>query len=162
MRKMKYFTEGLKNIIHKVFLDTNILLDYLIDERKGSEQAKEIIRMIVNDKLEGYICPISLLNIYYVLRKQRTEEQRKYIIENLLNIFTISDINSEILQLGLFTEIKDYEDSVQYISAEKSGVDFIITGDKYFQSYKLDLPRLSSDELLHMIAIKLDEIKMES
>ena len=140
----------------------NILLDYLIDERKGSEQAKEIIRMIVNDKLEGYICPISLLNIYYVLRKQRTEEQRKYIIENLLNIFTISDINSEILQLGLFTEIKDYEDSVQYISAEKSGVDFIITGDKYFQSYKLDLPRLSSDELLHMIAIKLDEIKMES
>jgi predicted nucleic acid-binding protein len=151
LKKMKYFMEGLRNIIYKVFLDTNILLDYLIEERKENAQAKEIIRMIANDKLEGYICPISLLNIYYVLRTQRTEEQRMCIIENFLHIFTVSDMDSEILHLGLFTQIKDYEDSVQYICAEKSGVDLIVTGDQHFKSYNLDLPRLTSAELLHRI-----------
>src|SRR5690554_3592948 len=128
LMKMKKSGEGTKNIMLKVLLDTNVLLDYLIDERPNNTEASEIIKLIAGDMLVGYICPISLLNIYYILRSQRTEEERKEIIESFLNILGIVELDTDILKLGLHTSIVDYEDGVQYVCAKKINADYIITG----------------------------------
>jgi predicted nucleic acid-binding protein len=135
----------------KVFLDINILLDYLIEERPGNKAATEILKLVVDDALICYTCPISLLNIYYILRNQKTEQERKDIIESFLDIFNIVELDIDVLKLGLYASVTDYEDAIQYISAKKINADFIITGDKGFIGYDLDLKRVSPVEFLEII-----------
>jgi predicted nucleic acid-binding protein len=145
---MKKLTAEWKSIMYKVLLDTNILLDYLLTERPGNAAAQRIMEMTVEGQLTSYISPISLLNIFFILRKQRTEQERKEIIESLLEILDITDLDLNDLQSALYIPIDDYEDGVQYISAVKIDVDFIITGDQQFQKYDLELKMISPEEFL--------------
>lgn len=137
--------------MYKIFLDTNILLDYLIFEREGNIAAQRIIELTAEEKLTSFVSPISLLNIFYILRQQMTDQERKDIIESFLDIFNIVELDSDTLQLGLFAPISDYEDGVQYISAKKAGVDFIITGDERFRSSNLDLQIISPEEFIEKL-----------
>lgn len=146
--KTKKSKAGSKNTMYKVFLDINILLDYLIVERTGNPSAQRLMGLIAEDKLTGYISPISLLNIFFILRKQRTEQERKDIIESFLEILEIIELDFDTLQMGLYIPVSDYEDGIQYISALKSNVDFIITGDQQFQDYNLELKRIGAQEFL--------------
>lgn len=132
--------------MYKILLDTNVLLDYLINERIGNQAAKKILEATVKEELESYISPISLLNIFYILRQQLSEQERKDVTESFLDILNIVVLDVDILQLGLFTAIADYEDGVQYVSAKKADVDFIITGDEKFRDYDLDIKRMSAAE----------------
>lgn len=136
--------------MYKIFIDTNILLDYLITQRTGNSPAQRIMELIVEDKLTAYISPISLLNIFFILRKQRTEQERKEIIESFLEILEIVELDFDLLQTGLYIPVLDYEDGVQYISAVKANVDFIITGDQQFQDYDLELKRIDAQEFLNI------------
>jgi predicted nucleic acid-binding protein len=136
--------------MYKVFLDINILLDYLIVDRTGNPSAQRLMGLIAEDKLTGYISPISLLNIFFILRKQRTEQERKEIIESFLEILEIIELDFDTLQMGLYIPVSDYEDGVQYISAVKANVDFIITGDQQFQDYDLELKRIDAQEFLNI------------
>lgn len=88
MKGIKFMQE-LKNSIYKVFLDINILLDYLIEEREGHSSAQRIMELSVDNKLISYTSPITLINIFYILRNQRTETERKEIIERFLEIFKL-------------------------------------------------------------------------
>jgi predicted nucleic acid-binding protein len=143
---------GWKSIMYKVFLDINILLDYLIAEREGHSSAQRIIELSVDNKIISYISSITLINIFYILRKQRTESERKEIIESFLVILDIVELDVNLLQLSLYLPIEDYEDSVQYACAEKVDVDYIITGDLKFQKCDLELRRISSLEFLNEIS----------
>jgi predicted nucleic acid-binding protein len=134
--------------MYKVLLDTNILLDYLLTPRPGNTAAQRIIEMTVEDKLTSYISPISLLNIFFIVRKQRTEQERKEIIESLLEILEVTDLDFDTLQSGLYIPISDYEDGVRYMCAAKMNVDLIITGDQQFQKYNLEIKRVSPEEFI--------------
>lgn len=136
--------------MYKVFLDTNILLDYLITQRTGNSSAQRLMELLVEDKLTGYLSPISLLNIFFILRKQRTEQERKDIIESFLEILEIVELDFDLLQTGLYIPVLDYEDGVQYMSAVKANVNFIITNDQQFQDYDLDLKRIGAQEFLNI------------
>jgi predicted nucleic acid-binding protein len=50
--------------MYKVLLDTNILLDYLLIQMPGNAAAQRLMEMAVENKLTGYVSPISLLNIF--------------------------------------------------------------------------------------------------
>lgn len=137
--RMKSIPEGMRNLMDKVFLDTNVILDYLIEERDMHQAAQSILLHAVNDELACYASPISLLNIFYILRKQKSEQERKDIIENLMEILNMVPIDYDTMQLGLYIEIPDYEDGIQYISAKLADVRFIISSDKTFGNYNLDI-----------------------
>jgi len=134
--------------MYKVFLDTNILLDYLIVDRTGNPSAQRLMGLIVGDKLTGYISPLSLLNIFFILRKQLTEHERKEIIESFLEILEIIELDFDTLQMGLYIPVSDYQDAIQYISATRANVDFFITGDHQLQNYDLELKRISAQDFL--------------
>ena len=134
--------------MYKVFLDTNVLLDYLITQRTGNSSAQRLMELLVEDKLTGYLSPISLLNIFFILRKQRTEQERKDIIESFLEILEIIELDFDTLQMGLYIPVSDYEDAIQYMSAAKANVDFIITEDQKLQNCDLEIKRAGAEEFL--------------
>lgn len=150
LAKRSNMMEEKRNLMHKLFLDTNVLLDFLISERDGNQFAQSIIEMAADDEVVCYISPVSLLNIFYILRKQKTEQERKDIIESFIDILDIVPLDYDILQMGLYAPIKDYEDGIQYMSAKKANVDFIVSSDREFGKHNLDVQIISPEDFVKL------------
>jgi predicted nucleic acid-binding protein len=114
----------------KILLDTNIVLDVLLQREPFCDDARTIFELIELNKIDGYLCATSITTIYYLISKGINKLQADEIIESLLQLFDVADVNKNILLKSLQNNGKDFEDSVIYTSAEYFDIDVIITRDK--------------------------------
>ncbi len=116
----------------KIFLDTNILLDLLLD-RKNSYEASIILNSIDLGLFEGYISDITLVNVDYIAEKQKKEDEIKEFLILLLETMEICTPDTNLIYEALNLENKDFEDNIQYLLAKKCRCDCLITNDKNFK-----------------------------
>lgn len=114
----------------KILLDTNIVLDLLLEREPFCNEAKNIFTMIESNKISGFLCATSITTIYYLINKSVDKSKSDEIVDKLLQLFNITDVNKNILINSLKNNGKDFEDSVIYTSAEYFNIDVIITRDK--------------------------------
>jgi len=114
----------------KILLDTNIILDLLLKREPFSHNAKDIFLLVENGLLDGFISASSITTIHYLIEKSLSKQEANRYIDVLLQIFSISPIDKQILKDAVTNNGNDFEDSVIYTSAHYSKIDFIITRDK--------------------------------
>ena len=68
----------------RVLFDTNVLLDALLHRDTAHLYSSALLVMVANQYIDAYVAPHSLSNIYYILRKDKNEEERKQIISKIL------------------------------------------------------------------------------
>ena len=131
----------------KILLDTNIVLDLLLEREPFVDFAEEIFVMIEEQKIEGFLCPTSITTIYYLLNKNLDKKRCNDAMKTLLSLFNIIELNKKILLKSLENSGVDFEDSVIYTSASFADIDIIITRDKKgFKNSKVKV--LSPSEFL--------------
>lgn len=70
----------------------------------------------------------SIPNLFYILRKDYSQEKRRKFIKNLCDIFRISDLNAEkILSTVNNDGFTDFEDCLQEECAVEAAVNYIVT-----------------------------------
>lgn len=123
----------------KVFLDTNIFLDLLL-QREKFEEALIIFNSIERGLNEGVVLDITLVNVDYIAKKQKVDAKEflKLIVQNC----KVVGVNNELSMEALELDNKDFEDSLQYVSAKYEICEQIVTNDKGF--YVGDLTVVSS------------------
>jgi predicted nucleic acid-binding protein len=114
----------------KILLDTNIVLDLLLERDVFGELAKKIFIKVEKGEIDGYLCPTTITTIYYLLNRHLTKKDCNEAIKSLLNMFFITKIDKKILIESLDNSGVDFEDSVIYTSADFENIDIIITRDK--------------------------------
>ena len=137
----------------KIFLDANVVFDLF--DKKTSElnrtYAKLILQQIMEKNYVGYISPVSfLLTNYFILKQNTSEKEALKKIQALEKIIKITTINHQTVKKALYSHLHDFEDALQYYSAEAEPVDVIITRDAH-DFYKTKLPVLSPSEFLQNI-----------
>ena len=53
----------------KVYIDCNILIDWLLDREPFSYYATKIIGLTENNEIESYVSALTLANTYYIISK---------------------------------------------------------------------------------------------
>jgi predicted nucleic acid-binding protein len=97
-----------------LLIDTNIVLDWLLERKPFVTYAEQIIRHCINGKAKGYLACHSILNIFYITRKVFDIESQKEIGLMLCGMFQIIGIDSETIFKTLKTNnLKDLEDGLQ-------------------------------------------------
>ncbi len=114
----------------KVLLDTNVVLDFLLEREPFASDAMKIIAAIERGQIEGYLCPTSVTTLHYLIARASSVKKADGTIRKLLKLFRISRIDRTILLEATEKNGVDYEDSVIYTSALHSAVDAIVTRDK--------------------------------
>ena len=129
-----------------VFMDTNVVIDFLADRQPFSLYAARLFDLSVNGKISIYISAVSYNNIYYILRHSLTNNATIKLLADLSEMTVITDVTSAIIRQSLKIDFKDYEDAIQYYCALNiPGIDFIVTRDtKDFK--KSTLPVLTPAE----------------
>ncbi len=135
----------------RVLVDTNIILDYLLEREPFAETAKKIIKASQTKRIEGYIAAHTISNIFYILRKTYNAEDRKSILKDICRLFEIEGVDKEIVIRSLDnTQFSDFEDCLQMECARSFHADYIVTRNlKDFENG--DIPAVTPGDLLLII-----------
>ena len=113
---------------NKILIDTNVLLDYLLEREPFFEDAKKVIILCTDGKVKGCIAAHSIPNMFFILRKDYSEKERREVLLNLCKIFDVEGIDKVKLTLGLINKnFLDFEDCLQMECAKSYGADYIVT-----------------------------------
>lgn len=119
-----------------VLIDSDVILDFYFDRLPFSQDASKIIALCETQKFNGYITPLIISNVYYLLKKQSNHKKVIEIIKNLLLIIDVVSIEKSVVVKALNSEFKDFENALKHFSAVKaSTIEIIITQN--IKDYKL-------------------------
>lgn len=122
----------------KALIDTNVLLDHLAMRDGFFQDAAAIFSMVHDGYLIGIVSSISIVNCVYVLSKHYDGSAVLNQIKEMLDMFTISNVDADVLEKAADLKPYDYEDAVQYLSALPYQPDLIITRDaKGFRDFDI-------------------------
>ena len=102
----------------KILIDTDVILDFLFDREPFSEEASQILSLCEKRELRGFVTPVMVSNIYYLLRKAAKHEKVIETIKKLMDIVDVAIINKKTIVDALNSEFKDFEDALQNFSAQ--------------------------------------------
>ena len=111
-----------------VLIDTNVILDSVLDRKPFVEQSNAIFELCFKKKLYGCIAAHSITNLFFILRKHMTGKQRRVTLLKLCRLFTVVSIDSDKIISALNNDnFSDFEDCLQDECAVDFDADYIIT-----------------------------------
>lgn len=113
----------------RCFLDTNLLLDVLLDRRPFSEPAQLIWTLADRQRIQAAVSAISLNNIFFIVRKLASPTAAYTAVRTVMDIFTTVEVNDAVLRKALAYNFPDFEDAVQYASALRYRAQVILSRD---------------------------------
>lgn len=141
----------------RVLLDTNIILDFLLEREPFFTDADTLIQTIKADQIEGYLTATTLTDIFYIAKKSKGVQIAKQYISDLLALMRICPVNRRILNVAISSNLPDFEDAVQIACAMALNLDAIITRDTQgFASARL--PILLAGEVLQLLSENPEEL----
>jgi len=118
----------------KVFLDTNIIIDFLDDKREKHLKVQELMEHLILNNYTIVISEDMISTIFYIVKN------KKATLSFFQNI--IKSKRWEIIVYGVllieeavniaFENDLDLEDLLQCLCAKENGCELLITEDKYF------------------------------
>ena len=131
----------------KVFLDTNVLLDYLLNREGFAEYAMQLLLLGNAKEIDLCVADLSISNIAYITRETISKEDFYDVMKKLSRCYTIVSMGKKVVNQALDAQWSDFEDALQYYTALNAGADVIITRNaKDFK--QAELPVMTASEYL--------------
>ena len=111
----------------KIFLDTNIILDFLGEGEGFYEASAKIMTLADKKKIQVYTSPSSISNVFYVLTRYENSKIALEKIRKFKLLCSMSVMDDEVVEKAINSDFKDFEDAMQYFSALASNCNIIIT-----------------------------------
>lgn len=113
--------------MERLFLDTNILLDFVLDRAPFAEQAERILQLKVTQRKKIFTSALSVANVAYFVRKDGKNPMA--VISDLTEWVQIVSLTEAEFMYAVKSSFKDFEDALQFFSARQVEADVIITRD---------------------------------
>ena len=111
----------------KVLLDTNVILDVLLDREPFSTDAALLMAKVERSEIIGFACATTITTIHYLCTKMLGTKAASRHIQSLLSLFAIAPVNRLVLENAFAANFKDFEDAVIHEAAVHAGVQHIVT-----------------------------------
>lgn len=102
----------------KILIDTDVILDLFFERKPFSENASKVLSLCERGKLKGFVTPVMISNVYYLLRKTAGHKKVIESLKKLLGIVEVAIINKGTILDALNSAFKDFEDALQNFSAQ--------------------------------------------
>ncbi len=116
--------------MHRLLLDTNILLDAVSPNRPEQRETHRLLARCNGDGDVGIACALSLKDVYYVMHKRFDEPTARKSVGWLTRLLAVGPISAEECLDALASDEPDFEDGLIRSCAELNDVDFIISRNK--------------------------------
>lgn len=111
----------------KVLLYANIIVDDALEREPFWETSEQVLLLVEQGQVEGYISASTFGDLYYIIRKARG---RDWLLNYLMQLATFCPncyrVNRDATNMALTANFKDFEDAIQYSTAVINNLDAII------------------------------------
>ena len=113
----------------KVFLDTNILIDYLSHREPFFEPAALLLQLGQRKKCQLSVASMSFATASFILQAhyKMTPQAVRELFSTIIRICNITTIDTRTVSEAIASDLEDFEDAMQYSSARYASSDIIIT-----------------------------------
>ena len=111
----------------KVFIDTNVFLDYIQQRPEGWKEAEIIFFLAIHRDIELLVSDLTIANMRYITRKDIALEQFYAVMKALRPYYQIVPLGSPVVDKAYLIETKDFEDALQFFAAEQAGAECVVT-----------------------------------
>lgn len=120
-------TEAQPTEAFRVLIDLNVVLDVLMHRESFWEDAARIWALVEMQQVTGFIAGHSFTTLFYLYRRQAGQEGAYQAIRRLLQVFAVAGVDQTAITAACDLGWKDFEDAVQYTSAQGTRCQFLIT-----------------------------------
>lgn len=113
----------------KIFLDTNIVMDFLEKGRKRHLVSSTIIRECLVGNITGCISETVVTNCSYLLRKTYSQRQLNEVFSNFSIFMKFLGVTNKCLEKACKVNIRDLEDAILYEIALENDCRYFITSN---------------------------------
>ena len=140
-------------MMEKLFVDTDIILDIVLKRAPFFADSQKILSLIESNYFSGFTSSLVITNCYYVISSSKDEKTAIKTISKLRAILNVLPFTDKEIGESLNSNIKDFEDGVQYFIAINNNIDNLIT--RNISDYKdLDINILSPKDFLNLEKIR--------
>ena len=125
----------------KLMIDTNVVLDVLLERPEFYEKSKAVLDLCESKKILGFVSASSITDVFYLVRRAlRSTEETYKVIEALLNIVGVLSVTEADVHRAFLRHAKDFEDCLLAESAKSNNCVGIVTRDsRDFQNFEITL-----------------------
>lgn len=109
---------------YKLFLDTNIIVDYVQERVNDLDAINEIFHLAGLEKIELFISESAVTTSFYVLQKQKIDALS--VLREISKTVNFLPFSKDILYYPI-EKYEDIEDGLLYFLAAKAKMDYFIT-----------------------------------
>ncbi|MBC6367193.1 PIN domain-containing protein [Algoriphagus sp. AK58] len=110
------------------FLDSDVILDYLLRREPFNIPARGIFGLAFNKKIQIYFSTLTVANIHYLFRKLYSNEGALDKITELVSFCKILPVTEKEIFAAMKSGFSDFEDAIQYFTAiQNPEIEGIIT-----------------------------------
>jgi len=117
---------------NKIFLDTNIILDFIIPNRKYSHLSQQVLEKLAIDEYKIYISEDIISTTYYIAKSHKVETIEFF--QGALKFWNIVPFGKDVLEASFDFALNngcDLEDTLQCFCAKDNNC-ILLTNDKKF------------------------------
>ena len=130
----------------RIFVDTNIILDLLERREQFFQEAQELFTLADKNEIKLYVSALTIANVHFLLFKHLKMEARK-VLAKFKVLVEVLPTTDKILDLALTSNLKDFEDAIQYFTTIEHDMEIITTRSK--KDFKnINLPILTAKEFI--------------
>ena len=139
---------------YKVFLDTDIIVDFLQAIRPFHEDAQELFLNLSKDIFTAYISETVITTTPYLIRKNYTSDELNTILKNLNQKLKILSCTNLHVLAALQRQPPDFEDALLYEIASHHQMDYFVTSNirDFKKIQQPGLPVIRARELNRILA----------
>lgn len=131
----------------RLFFDTNVLLDHLLDREPFADDAAELWSMAERREIVGCISAVSFNFVYYIVRHWANERAARRAVRGLRDVFEIVEVDAQIIHQAIDSSFPDFGDAIQHACAVRAGATHLVTRDlRGFR--RSEVPVISPDAYL--------------
>jgi len=132
-------------------VDTNIVLDFLLEREPFRQDAERLFEAIASDQITGYVTATTLTNIFYIARRlTQSIERARQAVAMTLTVMEVCPVDRATLEIALTSSLSDFEDAVQIACAIARNLEAIVTRDQQDFSNS-SLPVLTASQVLERL-----------
>ena len=131
-----------------LWLDSDIILDWLAQRQPWNAAAKELIRRGVQGAWDLCFSPLTLANVHYIYRKQAGSDQTLIAIRKLASLGKVISMDATHVQQALASGRTDFEDALQIACASQIPVLSAIITRNLSDYAHGPVPALTADQWL--------------
>lgn len=137
----------------KLFLDTDVILDVIFKREPHFMDSQKLMSLVEKDFFCGYTSSLIIANCYYIVSNNKDQKTALKAISKLRSVLYILPFTDKEIGESLSSDIKDFEDGIQYFICMNNKIDNLIT--RNISDYKnMDINALTPKDFMNLEAMK--------